>query len=160
MSFPVARSRAKTAPRRGFTTLELIVVMVIVGVMTVAVTKPITHTWAQSSRQAASRETAAYLNRARAGAIQRGRVTMFYGKNNTIKILTDSSGKIVQFAAPLNLNQRHGVTVTISKDTISFDPRGFTKLVTPGPRIIISNSSGVDTVCVTGLGTISTRKCA
>ena len=134
--------------------------MVIVGVMSVAVTKPLTRTWKQSSRQAAARETAAYLYRARAGAVQRSRTTMFVGKNNTIKILTDSSGKIVQFATPINLSQRHGVTVTLTKDTISFDPRGFSKLVTPGPRIIISNSSGADTVCVTGLGTISTRKCA
>ncbi len=160
MSFPVSRSRANTAIRRGFTTLELIVVMVIVGVLTVAVAKPITRTWSQSSRQAAAREAASYLYRARAGAVQRSRATMFVRNGNNIKILTDSSGTIVQYGAPLNLNARHGVTITLTKDTISFDPRGFSRLVTPAPRIIVSNSTGADTVCVTGLGMISTRKCA
>ena len=150
---------AKRAFRPGFTTIELIVVMVIMGVMAAAVTKPLMHTWNMSSRKAAVREAAAYLYRARAGSVQRSRTTMFVRQGNNIKILTDSSGKIVQFATPINLNARHGVTLQFTRDTISFDPRGFTKLVTPAPRIIVSNASGADTLCITGLGTITTRKC-
>jgi prepilin-type N-terminal cleavage/methylation domain-containing protein len=148
------------ATRRGFTTIELIVVMVIMGVLAAAVTKPITHTFQHSSRQAASREAASYLYRARAASVQRSRATMFVRSGNNIKILTDSAGKIVQYLGAINLNSRHGVTLTVTKDTITFDPRGFSKLVTPAPRIIVSNASGADTLCITGLGTITTRKCA
>ena len=159
MSPSASGSSTQSGVRRGFTTIELIVVMVIMGVMTAAVTKPLMHTWNLSSRQAAAREAASYLYRARAGAVQRSRTTMFVRKGNTIKVLTDSAGILVQYALPLNLNARHGVTMVLTRDTISFDPRGFSRLVTPAPRVIISNASGADTLCITGLGTITTRKC-
>jgi prepilin-type N-terminal cleavage/methylation domain-containing protein len=151
------RSRAA---RRGYTTIELIIVMVIIGVLSAAVTKPIMYTWRFTSRQAAARETAAYLYRARAASAQQSRATWFVRNGNTIKVLTDSSGKIVPYGAPLNLNSRHGVTLAVTKDTIAFDPRGFTRIVTPAPRIIVTNASGADTLCISGLGTIATRKCA
>jgi len=65
----------------------------------------------------------------------------------------------VAYGLPLNMLQRHGVTITATKDSISFDPRGFTTLVAPSPKIIITKAAKADTICITGLGTISTRKC-
>jgi prepilin-type N-terminal cleavage/methylation domain-containing protein len=146
--------------RRAYTTIELLIVMVITGVMAAAVTKPISRTWRESSRQAAGRETAAYLYRARAAAVQQSRTTWFVRSGDIIKILTDSSGVVVPFGSPLNMNARHGVTVEATRDTITFDPRGFTRLLTPAPRLIVRNTSGADTLCITGLGTISTRTCS
>ena len=153
-------SRQAFRGRHGFTLIELIIVMVLTGVMAAVATKPIVRTCKESSRQAAGREAAVLLYRARAAAVQRGRTTSFVRSGSTIKILTDSSGIIVPYGRSINLNSRHGVTVTGSKDTITFDPRGFSKVVTPSPRLIVTNASGADTVCVSGLGTIKTRGCA
>jgi len=146
-------------PRVGFTAIELVIVMVIMGVVGALLSKPITSTWRESSRKAAARETAAYLYRARAASVQRSRNTWFVRSGNSVRILTDSSGKVVPYGAALDMGTRHGVTLAVTRDTIAFDPRGFTRLVTPAPRIIIANASGADTLCISGLGTITTRKC-
>ena len=146
--------------RRGMTLLELIIVMAITTTLGAIFWRPMAETFDQSSRKAASREVASYLIRARAAAVQRSRQTWFVRTGNTIKVVTDSAGVKVVYGQPLNMMERHGVTLLPSKDSISFDPRGFTTLVVPAPRIIISAGAGADTICVTGLGTISTRKCS
>ena len=146
--------------RRGMTLLELIIVMAITTTLGAIFWKPMSETFDESSRKAASREVASYLIRARAAAVQRSRQTWFVRTGNTIKVVTDSAGVKVVYGQPLNMMERHGVTLLPSKDSISFDPRGFTTLVVPAPRIIVSAGAGADTICVTGLGTISTRKCS
>ena len=145
--------------RRGMTMLELIIVMVIIGTLSGVFWKSMKETFDESSRRAASREVASYLIRARAAAVQRSRQSWFVRSGNTIKIITDSSGVKVPYGLPLNMLANHSVTLTSSKDSISFDPRGFTTLIVPSPRFIVSAGAGKDTICVTGLGTISTRKC-
>ena len=146
--------------RRGFSALELVVVMVIMGVLGAMAWSPISQTWKESSRRAASREATAYLYRARAASVQRSRQTWFVRSGNTVKILTDSAGLVVAYGRPLDLGSRHGVTLTTTRDTVAFDPRGFSPVVSPPPSVIVSNTSGADTLCVTGLGRITTRKCA
>jgi prepilin-type N-terminal cleavage/methylation domain-containing protein len=145
--------------RRGMTLIELIIVMAIMGTLGAVFWRPMKETFDQSSRKAAAREVASYLIRARAAAVQRSRQSWFVRSGNTIKVVTDSAGIKVAYGLPLNMSQRHGVTLTASKDSISFDPRGFTTFVSPAPRIIVTAGAAADTICVTGLGTISTRKC-
>ena len=145
--------------RHGFTLIELIIVMVITGVMAAVATKPILRTWKESSRQAAGREAATILYRARAAAVQRSRTTWFVRSGTTVKILTDSAGVVVPYGRPVDLGARHGVLVGATRDTITFDPRGFSRFTAPAPRLIMSNSAGADTLCLTGLGKITTRGC-
>ena len=151
--------QASRRARGGMTMIELIIVMAIMGTLGAIFWRPMSATFSESSRKAATREVASYLMRARAGAVQRSRQTWFVRSTNTIKVVTDSSGVKVVYGQPLNMSQRHGVTITATKDSISFDPRGFTTLVTPSPKIIITKGAVADTICITGLGTISTRKC-
>jgi hypothetical protein len=130
------------------------------GTLSAIFWRPMAETFDESSRHAASREVASYLIRARAGAVQRSRQTWFVRSGNTIKVITDSLGVKVAYGLPLNMSARYGVTLTATpKDSISFDPRGFTTLVTPSPKIIVKAGAKADTICVTGLGTIATRKC-
>jgi Tfp pilus assembly protein FimT len=140
--------------------LELIIVMAIITTLGAIYWRPMAETFDESSRRAASREVASYLIKARAAAVQRSRQTWFVHTSNTISVVTDSSGVKVPYGKPLNMMQRHDVTLTTTRDSISFDPRGFTTLVVPAPRIIVTAGAGADTICVTGLGTISTRRCS
>ena len=153
-------SRPTRRNRRGMTLLELIIAMAIMTTLGAIYWRPMKETFDESSRRAGSREVASYLIRARAAAVQRSRQTWFVRSGNTIKVVTDSAGVKVVYGQPLNMMERHGVTLTTSKDSIAFDPRGFTTLVVPAPRIIVTAGAGADTICVTGLGTISTRRCS
>ena len=153
-------SRPSRRLRRGMTLLELIIAMAIMTTLGAIYWRPMAETFDESSRKAGAREVASYLIRARAAAVQRSRQTWFVRTGNTIKVVTDSAGVKVVYGKPLNMMERHGVSLGASKDSISFDPRGFTTLVVPSPRIIVSAGAGADTICVTGLGTISTRKCS
>jgi len=146
--------------RRGLTLLELIIVLAVTSTLAAIFWKPMQETFDESSRRAASREVASYLIRARSAAVQRGRQTWFVRTGNTIKIVTDSSGTKVVYGKPLQMFERHGVTMLATQDSVSFDSRGFTTLIVPTPRFIVQAATGADTLCVTGLGTISTRRCS
>jgi len=146
-------------PRAGITILELIIVMAISGILVTMFWKPVNETFNESKRRTATRELAVYVARARAASVQRSRQTWFVRSGNIIKIVTDSSGVKVPYGAPLDLATRHGVALTASKDSISFDARGFSTLTVPTPRFIITGGGAADTVCITGLGVATTRTC-
>src|SRR5947207_1859840 len=45
------------------------------------------------------------------------------------------------------------------KDTVQFDPRGFAVYVAPAPKFTVQIGAATDTLCITGLGRITTRSC-
>jgi prepilin-type N-terminal cleavage/methylation domain-containing protein len=153
--------------RAGFTIMEMMVVVLVIGIMTGIMVKPIAGAFAQSSRRSATREVASYLFRARSIAVQQSRASEIVRTGNVLKIRVDSSGTKVTLGQPRDLNQIYGVTLTttapsggLPADTIRFDTRGFTATAnaTNLPKFIITRG-GVDTLCVTGLGRVSSRGC-
>src|SRR5438876_4236105 len=149
--------RSRTA---GFTFIEMLLVFVIIGIMLSITVKSVRGTWVASSRRSASREVTSYLFRARAIAIQQSRTAWLVRSGNVLKILVDSSGTPVQLRTSIDMAQRYGATLTASpKDTIQFDPRGFVANVTQTPKLIVKIGAVADTLCVTGLGRITTRSC-
>jgi prepilin-type N-terminal cleavage/methylation domain-containing protein len=157
--FKQAHSRGNGA---GFTILEMLVVMVVIGLMTGIMMKPISGAFAQNSRRAATREVASYLFRARTIAVQQSRASEMIRNGNVLQIRVDSSGTKVQLGTTRDLGTAYSVTLSSSSaqaaDTIRFDTRGFTVNAATLPKIIVTRS-GVDTLCVTGLGRVSSRGC-
>ena len=151
--------------RAGFTIMEMMVVVLVIGIMTGLMVKPIAGAFAQSSRRSATREVASYLFRARGIAVQQSRASELVRTGNVIKIRVDSSGTKVTLGQTRDLNQIYGVTLTTTPpsgglpvDTIRFDTRGLTAIATNLPKFIITRS-GADTLCVTGMGRVSSRGC-
>jgi Tfp pilus assembly protein FimT len=142
--------------------IEMLIVLAVAGVMTSIMVKSVRGSWLASSRRSASREVTAYLFRARAIAIQQSRPASLVRSGNVLKIVIDSSGTPVQLGTPLDMSERYGATLSISpttaKDTVRFDPRGFAN-VTQAPKLIVQIGTAADTLCVTGLGRITTRGC-
>jgi type II secretory pathway pseudopilin PulG len=142
--------------------IELLTVMVIIGILTGLMMKPIAGAFAQSSRRSATREVATYLLRARTIAVQQSRAAELVRGGNLLTIRVDSSGTKVPLGNTRDLGQIYGVTLSgslgFAADTIRFDTRGFSGNAANLPKIIITRS-GVDTLCITGLGRVSSRGC-
>lgn len=153
-----ARVRRSTAP--GFTMLELLIVFVTLAILTSIMVRGVRGTWLASSRRSATRDATAYLVRARTVAIQQSRRSWLVRNGNVLKILVDSSGTAVQLGTTVDFSQKYSATLAASpSDTIAFDPRGFAANLTLNPKLIMTLNSAADTICVTGLGKITTRSC-
>src|SRR5881628_1588268 len=122
--------------------LELIIVFVVLGIMLSFMVRAVRGSWVAASRRSASRDVTAYLYRARGIAIQQSRAAWLVRSGNILKIMVDSSGTPVQLGSQ-----------------VEFDPRGFAVGVTTAPKFIVVLGGRTDTVCVTGLGKITTRSC-
>ncbi len=145
----------------GFTMVEMLTVMVLIGIMAAILTKPVSGAFRASARRTAKREASAYLFRARTIAVQQSRASQLVRNGNILKIRVDSSGTMVQLGTATDLGAAYGVTVSLSSsppDTIKFDPRGF-MLTPPTPKIVVTRDAAADTICVTGLGRVTLRSC-
>ena len=153
-------SIARRSQAARFTFIEMMIVFVVLGIMLSIMVKSVRGTWVASSRRSGSREVTAYLFRTRAIAIQQSRTAWLVRSGNVLKIMVDSSGTPVRLGTSIDLSQRYGATLSASpKDTIQFDTRGFVANVTQTPKLIVKIGAAADTLCVTGLGRITTRSC-
>jgi len=142
----------------GFTLLEMIIVFVVMGIMLSVMVRAVRGSWVANSRRSASRDVTSYLFRGRSIAIQQSRAAWVVRSGSVLKIMVDSSGTPVQLGSQIDFFQRYGATLG-GKDTIQFDPRGFALGLTTAPKFIVALGGRTDTVCVTGLGKITTRSC-
>lgn len=146
--------------RTGFTFIEMMIVLVIVGLLYAIAARMVRGASVAGSRRAATRDVTSYLFRARAIGVQQSRRAWVVRNGNTLKIIVDSAGTKVQIGTIIDLKARHGATLSATpKDSIEFDPRGFVVLAGSTPKIIVTRSSAADTLCVTGLGRITVRGC-
>jgi prepilin-type N-terminal cleavage/methylation domain-containing protein len=144
----------------GFTFIELMIVVVLLGLLTAATAPAIARGYAGAARRSADREVTALLFRTRGIAIQRSRSARLVRTGNALQVWVDSSGTLVKVGGTRDLGQLYGDTLAATpSDTLQFDPRGFAIIGAQPPRITISKASAVDTVCVLGLGRIATRGC-
>jgi prepilin-type N-terminal cleavage/methylation domain-containing protein len=150
------------AGRRGFSLVEVVVIMTILGVVAAMLMPTLRKSFASNTRHSARREALSFLYRAQATAVQYSRRSWLIRSGNTLKVIVDSSGTIVQRGSTLDLNKSFGATLTAApNDTIPFDPRGFAVLTGSTPKLIVTvtSISGADTICVTGLSRIATSAC-
>ena len=93
--------------------------------------------------------------KARAYAIQRARQVALVTRNNEIYLIsmTPVTDVVDTINAPVNLNDRYGVTVTTNNDSIVFDPRGLGTATTT-TNIVVAKDAFADTVKITPAGNI------
>ena len=145
--------------RRGFSLMEILTVMIMIGIMASLALPRLNSTLAkQSVRGARSAITTAH-SRARNAAISRGRRTAFAIRNGVLVILSrnpvtgvvDTVGRTSD-----SVTSRFGVTFTVNpstRDTLVFDSRGL-GTEGSGTDIYVSKSGYADTVSISSLGRV------
>jgi prepilin-type N-terminal cleavage/methylation domain-containing protein len=141
--------------RRGFSLIEMLIVVVLIGVIsTFAI--PMVRRGMEIRRVAGARIAITTMNaKARAVAVQQSRLVRFIIVGNGIRLVsrhpvTGASTVIEQ----RDLNAVHGVSVTTTRDTLLYDPRGL-GLQNSSTTVIVSRPGGyADTVVITALGGI------
>lgn len=147
--------------KRGFTLIEILMVIVIMGILSTMALPRLARRGVTLTVRSAKQEVASYLAQARATAIATGRSAWFIRSGNTVGV--SSTSTTAGYVKSTDLMTEHGVTVSAASDptTIEFDARGMIPGGVGGALpIVLSKQSARDSVCVIGLGRISTRDCS
>jgi prepilin-type N-terminal cleavage/methylation domain-containing protein len=144
---------------RGFTLVELMIVISIMGIVSVIAFPKATSMMTSLGVRAATQNVASYLATTRAAAIQTGRTATFVRQGNVIWVrITHSNGVVDTIGAPRDLNAEHGVALS-GPDTIAYNARGFAVALSSTAVIVATRDAERDSACVFGLGKISTQQC-
>ena len=150
------------AMRSGFTLLELLIVIVMIGLMSAFAYPRLQGSTTGISVRSARQQTAEMLVIARAAAVQNGSEARFIRAGNVVRVLVDSNGTYVTLSVR-DLYTEHGVTVAVGgaapRDTVRFDPRGLAIGLTGAATIRFTNSTAKDSICVSKLGKVARMGC-
>jgi prepilin-type N-terminal cleavage/methylation domain-containing protein len=144
--------------RHGFTVVELVAVMIIIGIIAIIALPKFTETVRNSTVRSARDEVVSYFMRAHAVAIQRGQRTHVRIAGDRMAVVTEANG-VEQTVLASDLHEGHGVSLYATQNEFTYDPRGFAQNIPGSGRVIVTRDSRSMPVCVTGLGKAYLRGC-
>jgi prepilin-type N-terminal cleavage/methylation domain-containing protein len=137
--------------RFGFTAVELVAVMIIIGIITAIAMPKFAETVRNAKVRSARDEVVSYFTRAHAVAIQRGQRTFVRIAGDRMSVVTLTNG-VEQTVVAGDLHAAHGVSLATSQSEFTYDPRGFAQNIPGYGRLVVTRDSRAMPVCVTGLG--------
>jgi prepilin-type N-terminal cleavage/methylation domain-containing protein len=149
--------------RTGFTLLELLIVIVMIGALLAMAMPKLNKVDAQASTASAARAIAGQLATARAAAMHTGYDARMTIGGTSIQVETsDSLGTYSPLGKMVDLAE-FGVTVTVDPESeVVFDSRGFARDIDTIQQFIVdAGTYGVpkDTVCVARIGLVLPNGC-
>jgi len=142
--------------RRGFTAIEILIVMVLIGLMT-AIALPYLRTGpSKSSVQGANSAIASYHAIARNAAIARGRTAILVLRAAAPAMVLvvarrPGSSAVDTVGAVANLYTTFGVALTTTSDSVIFTPRGI-GVSTSTTTVIATRGDVADTLTISPAG--------
>lgn len=138
--------------RNGFTLVEIMVVVVVAGLMTLIGFPKIRAALIRSEVRASVDQIAAAYASARANAIQTSRETVLNSAGNRVWITTVLPGGVLDTVGVVrHLDAAYGVSMTTTNGAIPIDPRG----IANGPaKFTITRAGVTDSVRIGNYGSV------
>ena len=141
----------------GFTLIEALLVIVLIGVMAALGVPRIRDALNKQNVRSARVATAAHVVKARAAAVQRGcRATVHVRSSDGAIWVTAcrTAGAGLDTLGGMDyMNDRYGVTLSTTRDSIQFDPRGLS-LGNQSTTITFTNTLATATITVNAVGRV------
>jgi prepilin-type N-terminal cleavage/methylation domain-containing protein len=157
-SFNSEAGRTRSMRRRGFTLIELMIAVSLMGIIFSIAFPKMRTAKRRSDVHAASSNVSSYLSVTRAAAIRRGRPAKFWRSNNKIWVTVDEAGTQTVIRDTVYLDNKYRATLTASVDTVRYDPRGYTRYST-NQTFVVSSAGIIDTVCIAPAGMLLKQGC-
>ena len=145
--------------RNGFTLIEVLIVITIVGILLGIVVPRYGSIAAAMNVRSAKQEMATLLAQGRATAIQTDQTVKVIRSGNVVSLVA-VSGAGATIISQQDLGSQFGVTLSASKDTIAYDSRGMVSGNTTTLKFIVTNGVTRDSVCLMSLGKVSRTGCS
>jgi prepilin-type N-terminal cleavage/methylation domain-containing protein len=114
--------------RRGFSLVELMIVVVMMGIMTGIGYPRLRDQLARADLRAAAARVAAVYAQGRANAIQTGRTTTLNATGNRVWLTTVVAGVLDTVGTVQHLDSMYKSTLTAGVATVDIDPRGIVNI--------------------------------
>ena len=148
--------------RLGFTTIEMIIVVAIIGIITLIGFPKIRQTLDKTNLRSARDAVGTLAGTARAAAIQRGcrSALHFAAATNAVWVTTGCPTKVDTLSGVQDLKARFRVTLTASRDSVQYDPRGLSLDGFPSNTVVWltgSVAANKDSVMINSIGKVVLR---
>ena len=144
--------------RKGFTLMEIITVMVIMGIVMMMALPKYGHMNDRNAMRSAKDGLSARISAARAASVASGKPATFSIIGDTMRVTLTSNGITTTKGADINLFQQFGVSMTSGNANVKFDGRGMANQTALVLKFARSNLS--DSLCISKLGLINRHGCA
>lgn len=152
------KSEGSMRPRSGFTLIEALIVVVVLGLMTIIAFPRMSAAMVRADLRSARTTMINLVATARAASVQGNRVTWIKRAGNSAYVgaapRLDGAAGADTVGLVHSLGTNYGVTLS-GADSIQFDPRGFGSWTGGGSTTItLSRSSHSETITIDGLGRV------
>jgi prepilin-type N-terminal cleavage/methylation domain-containing protein len=145
--------------RRGFTLIEVLIVITIVGILLGVVVPRYGRISGAMSVHSAKQELASLLAQGRASAIQTDQTVLVVRTGNVISLVgVNATGSTI--ISQQDLHSQFGVSVSASRDTVTYDSRGMVTGNSATLKFVVDNGSTRDSVCLMALGKVTRTGCS
>ena len=145
--------------RRGFTLIEVLMVITIVGILLGVVVPRYGAISGAMSVHSAKQELGSMLAQGRATAIRTDQTVLVVRAGNVISLLgVNGTGSTI--ISQQDLGSQFNVTVSASRDTVTYDSRGMVTGNSATLKFVVTNGSTRDSVCLMALGKVTRTGCA
>ncbi|HEU5219421.1 MAG TPA: prepilin-type N-terminal cleavage/methylation domain-containing protein [Gemmatimonadales bacterium] len=137
---------------RGFSLVELLIVVVIIGTLTLMVVPRLEPLWASRSVSAARSAFTGLYNRARMAAVQSRQVaTVTVTGNVAVATITSAGGVTQRVGQAVVFDSLYGVQAVASPTSLQIQSSGLVTVGLPF-ALVLTRSDAADTINITGYG--------